>query len=323
MKPERRPLSRFTLPIRAFADRFALGALVMIAAALFTLSRADVAFPQALVTGVTDLLMPVLRLVAEPVATSRQAVDAVGAVAAVYEENQRLEAENDRLLQWQAVAQQLALENQALRRMVTVAERQEHPTTVVGRVVADGGGPFVHTVLIDVGMRHGVREGMAAVNGAGLVGRVIAVGQGSARILLLTDFNSRIPVMVEPSRDQAILAGDNSRLPTLTFLPLNPRLSLGDRVVTSGRGGLLPPGLTIGTVRTIDDERALVRTAVDWDRLEHLHLLDYAPVLPPEALEEVQRELYGPPLPPGFAPTPDPSAGPPTSLDPVISAPLP
>jgi hypothetical protein len=82
------------------------------------------------------------------------------------------------------------------------------------------------------------------------------------------------------------------------FLPLNPRLSVGDRVVTSGRGGVLPPGLDIGVVSAIDDQKVKVRPLVDWDRLAYLRLLDYAPVLPPEQLEQLQQEVYGPPPPP-------------------------
>jgi rod shape-determining protein MreC len=121
-------------------------------------------------------------------------------------------------------------------------------------------------------------------------------------VLLLTDFNSRIPVMVEPSRDQAILAGNNSRQPGVIFLPLNPRLAVGNAVVTSGRGGVLPPGLAIGTVTAITDDSVTVEPLVDFTRLEYLRLLEYARVVPPERLEELQQEMYGPPLPPGFVP---------------------
>jgi rod shape-determining protein MreC len=141
---------------------------------------------------------------------------------------------------------------------------------------------------------------------------VIELGRHSARVLLLTDFNSRIPVMVEPSRDQAILAGNNTRRPSLVFLPLNPRLSVGNRVVTSGRGGVLPPGLEIGTVTAIEETGVIVEPLVDFARLEYLRLLEYGKVLPPEQLEELQQEIYGPPLPPEFVP---PEAS--RSLDPL------
>jgi cell shape-determining protein MreC len=80
-------------------------------------------------------------------------------------------------------------------------------------------------------------------------------------------------------------------------------------VVSSGRGGLLPPGLDIGVVSSLGDDKARVATAVDWDRLESIRLLDYARVVPPEVLAIEQRELYGPPPPPGLESAPPLSAG--------------
>ena len=136
---------------------------------------------------------------------------------------------------------------------------------------------------------------MAAVNERGLVGRVIEVGRRSARVLLLTDFNSRVPVMVEPSRDQAILAGDNSREPGLIFLPLNPRMAVGQRVVTSGRGGVLPPGLAVGMVSAIGDREGRGRAGGRLGPAGYVRLLEYSRVVPPETLATLQREVYGPP----------------------------
>lgn len=307
MKLEGRSLSRLAVPLRALIERFAFGALVVLSIALLILGKADVRLLEVVGTRVGDVLTPFLGAITQPIGASRRLIDGVGELVALHEENARLREQNRRLLEWQSTARQLALENAALRQLANVATEELRPTAVSGRVVADAGGPFVHTVLINVGAEHGVAKGMAAVNERGLIGRVIGVGRRSARVMLLTDFNSRIPVMVEPSRDQAILAGNNSRQPDLIFLPLNPRLSLGDAVVTSGRGGVLPPGLAVGIVRSIDDQGVAVEPLVDFGRLEYLRLLEYAPVLPPEALEELQQESYGPPLPPGFVPeTPSP-----------------
>ena len=69
---------------------------------------------------------------------------------------------------------------------------------------------------------------------------------------------------------------------------------------TSGRGGVLPPGLEIGTVIAIGDAGVTVEPSVDFARLEYLRLLQYDQIVPPEQLEEMQREMYGPPLPPAF-----------------------
>jgi rod shape-determining protein MreC len=312
VKLEHRSLSRLAVPLKALVDRFAFGTLIVASIALLIVGKADVRILEAVNTRISDVLAPALEVVVQPINASRRMAQTIGELVALRAENVRLREQNERLLEWQSVARQLALENAALRQLLSANAEDEHPTAVTARVVADAGGPFVQTVIVNAGADQGVAKGMAAVNERGLVGRVIEVGRRSARILLLTDFNSRVPVMVEPSRDQAILAGDNSREPTLTFLPLNPRLSVGDRVVTSGRGGVLPPGLAVGVVSQIDEHKVAVRPLVDWDRLAYLRLLEYARVLPPEKLEELQQEIFGPPPPPELTSSgapPAPSAG--------------
>lgn len=313
MSLERRSLSRLALPLKALADRFAFGALVVLSLALLVVGKAHIQLLEGISTRIGDALVPALDAMMQPISSSRRLVGEVGELVALRAENARLREQNLRLLEWQSAARQLSLENAALRQLLSMPAGPERPTAVAGRVVADTGGPFVHTVLLDVGTEDGAARGMAAVNERGLVGRVIEAGRRSARVLLLTDFNSRIPVMVEPSRDQAILAGNNTGRPGLVFLPLNPRLAVGDRVVTSGRGGVLPPGLEVGTVRSIDDAGVAVEPLVDFTRLEHLRLLEYANIVPPEQLEELQQEIYGPPLPPDFAPSEAPGA-----TDPVV-----
>lgn len=298
MKLGHRSLLRFTMPLKALVDRFAFAILIVCSVALLILAKANQDLMGAVTTRVADAFVPVLAVLTEPIAASRRLAEATGRWVALHEENARLREQNDRLLEWQRTARHLALENEALRRMLDLAATTAVPTAVTARVVADAGGAFVHTVLVDAGAAHGVVEGMAAVDQRGLVGRVIDVGEHSARVLLLIDLNSRVPVMVEPSRDQAILAGDNTHQPGLTFLPVNPHLSVGDRVVTSGRGGMLPPGLDVGVVSALREDKVAVSTWADWDRLEYVNLLEYAPVLPPEALAEAQREAFGPPLPP-------------------------
>ena len=303
MRLERRSLSRLALPLKALVDRFAFGALVLLSIALLVVGKANVQLLEGVGSRIGDAFVPALGTMTQPISSSRRLIEQVGELVALRAENARLREQNLRLLEWQSAARQLSVENTALRQLLSMPADPELPTAVTGRVIADTGGPFVHTVLLDVGTEHGAARGMAAVNERGLVGRVIEVGRRSSRVLLLTDFNSRIPVMVEPSRDQAILAGNNTGRPALVFLPLNPRLAVGDAVVTSGRGGVLPPGLEIGKVRSIDGAGVAIEPLVDFARLEYLRLLEYTHVMPPEQLEELQQEIYGPPLPPGFTPT--------------------
>lgn len=279
----RRKLWRLALPIKALVDRFAFGSLLALSIMLLFLAKADIRLIDQLGNRLGDLFTPVLTLLSEPVLAGRRITAEIGELFALREENAYLREQNRRLLEWQTAAHRLAVENAALRQSLNAAPEPPLPTAVTARVVADSGGPFVHTRLINAGSAHGVVKGMAAVNDQGLVGRVTDVGRLSARVLLVTDFNARIPVMIETSRDQAILAGDNTSRARLIFLPLNPRVAVGDRVVTSGQGGLLPPGLPIGRVAAIGEHKVAVAPLVDWDRLDYVRLLDYPGIRPPES----------------------------------------
>ena len=149
------------------------------------------------------------------------------------------------------------------------------------RVVGDQGGAFARSVLVNAGSRDGIAKGQAAVTADGVAGRVTEVGQRSSRVLLLTDINSRIPVLVGAARDRAIMAGDNTGQPRLLYLAAGTETRPGDRVVTSGHGGMFPPGLPVGVVTQASETALRVQPFVDWAHMEFLRLADYKlPSLP-------------------------------------------
>jgi rod shape-determining protein MreC len=188
-----------------------------------------------------------------------------------------LRAQIERLNAWHGVARRLEADNRTLRELLNFTP-EERATFISARVIADGGGPFVRSVIVNAGARDGLRKGQAVVTGAGLVGRVSETGGRSARVLLLTDLNSRIPVVAEQSRTRAILAGDNSARPRLVFLPENAKLVPGERIVTSGHGGALPAGLLVGIVTSAGEGTVRVEPIVDWDRLEYVRVIDFESV---------------------------------------------
>jgi len=120
-----------------------------------------------------------------------------------------------------------------------------------------------------------VRKGDAALSGKGLLGRVAEVGERAARVLLINDLNSRIPVVIERSRERAILAGDNSVTPRLLYLPITTTVQVGDRVVTSGHGGAFPVGLPVGVVTAISDDGVRVLPFADATNIEYVRLMDF------------------------------------------------
>jgi rod shape-determining protein MreC len=146
-------------------------------------------------------------------------------------------------------------------------------THVTGVVLADSGSPFRQSVLLNVGSRDGIMDGWATMDGLGLVGRISGVGRSVSRVVLLTDASSRVPVTVQPSGQRAILSGDNSPLPPLDFIEKSDLVRPGDRVVTSGDGGVFPAGLLVGQVVQGADRRMRVAPSADYMRLEFLRVL--------------------------------------------------
>jgi rod shape-determining protein MreC len=260
--------------VKAWLHRGTFVLLFGAAFALMVLGKADTPLIERARVTVVDALSPIMEGLARPIASVRQLYENARDFWSLREQNATLKAEQERLLQWQGVARRLQAENDALRNLLKLVP-EPNATFVTARVVADNGGAFVRTLLVTAGLREGVRKGSAAMTGEGLVGRVAEVGEHSARVLLLSDINSRIPVAIERTRDQAIMAGDNSDNPRLLYLPHGIALVPGDRIVTSIAGGAFPPGLPIGIVRSIDDGVVTVQLFVEWDRLEYLRLVDY------------------------------------------------
>lgn len=273
MKDRPGSVLRLAQPIRLWVQRFTFLLLLAAAVGLMLLGKADTVLVERLRVEVTDSVAPLLDALSRPTAVINDLIEVGRNTYGLALENRTLREENARLLQWQAIARRLETENAALRGLTGYVP-EAAAIDISARVIGASGGAYVRSVLIAAGSRHGVRKGQAAVAGTGLAGRVTEVGDRSARVLLITDLNSRIPVVVESSRDQAILAGDNSERPRLDHLRSNARVTAGDRVVTSGIGGIFPPGIPVGVV--VGTERGFrVQPPIDWDRLEFLRLVDF------------------------------------------------
>ena len=114
----------------------------------------------------------------------------------------------------------------------------------------------------------GIVDGWAAMDGLGLVGRISGVGNKTARVILLTDTSSRVPVTIQPSGQQALLIGDNTAAPVIDFIEDADQVRPGDRIMSSGDGGVFPAGLLVGQVAEDPGGRMRARLAADYERLE-------------------------------------------------------
>lgn len=260
--------------LRLLAQRFAFLTLVLASFALMLLGKADTIVVERLRVLIDDGISPVLQVLSRPASAVASVVNAVHDLAALRAENVRLAEENSRLMHWQTVARELDNENKALRGQLNYAPDPDS-AFISARVIGDTGGVFVHSMLINAGAREGVRKGQAVIAGENLVGRIAEVGDRSARILLLTDINSHIPVVIEGTRAKAILSGDNSDRPRLAYLAPNSNPAVGNRVVTSGHGGAFPPGMPVGVIASIQDGIVRVEPFVHRYQLEYVAVVDY------------------------------------------------
>ncbi len=274
MKDFPRSAYRVTAPVRNLTQRFLYLGLAVVAFAIMLLGKADVLLMERFRAQVTDTVAPILDVLSRPVDAAIQVVDQFNELANLRADNQRLREDRVRLLQWQAVARRLEAENNSLRDILNFVPGPQ-ASFVTARVIADSGNAFAHSLLLNAGERDGVSKGQAVITGDGLVGRINSVGARSARLLLITDLNSRIPVVVESTRTRAILAGDNNYRPRLIHLPPGAAVSPGDRVVTSGHGGAFPPGLPVGAVASVSDAAIVVQPFAGRDRLEYVRIVDF------------------------------------------------
>jgi rod shape-determining protein MreC len=193
---------RLSPQVRAGIQRSTLPALILLSGAMLVAGKTDQTMFDTLRTGLSDAAAPVLDVLSRPLGAAEAAVERVRGLVAVYQENRRLEEDNQRLLQWQQVAIKLNAENRQLQGLLKVVPDRA-VSYVTARVIANSGGAYVRTVMVNAGGDGGLARGQAAITGDGLVGRLTEVGSRAARVLLITDLNSRIPVKLEGSHTSA------------------------------------------------------------------------------------------------------------------------
>jgi len=265
---------RVAAPLRALSQRFAFLFLLVAAGGMFLAAKIDPELFDRTRMAVTDVVAPFLDALSRPIASGAAIVDEVNYLVDLRGKNAVLRMENARLIQWHTVARNLAAENDRLRGLLRFVS-DEHSQFVSARIIADSGGTFVRSILVNAGARDGVRASLPVVVGEGLIGRVVDTGERVSRVLLVDDLNSRIPVIVGPNRERAVLAGDNSLHPKLIYLSGNAQVVKGAHIATSGQGGVFPPGVPVGTVSSIDSNGIRVETFVEASALEYVRIIDY------------------------------------------------
>jgi len=254
--------------------RFSTGFFITLSLALLVFGSNNNSVVNRIRADVSGIFVPLLDVISRPLEAADDFIEWTQNLAIVFSENKQLREENNRLRQAQIKASQLAIDNQRLKRLLNVGEGQVE-TIAAARVVSDSGSPFFKSVLINRGAEDGLKNRQAVINEDGIVGRTINVGASSARVLLATDINSRIPVKLASSGINMILEGDNSAFPRLGFLPIGEKVAVGDLILTSGYGMVFPPDLPVGQVVKIDGDDIRIKLSAKLHNLNYVSIVGY------------------------------------------------
>lgn len=258
----------FARPVR----RLVIAVLAVLLVAVFLFWRIDSPRAERLRMGFIDRFVPSMEWLMTPVTQGARMIAGFQSYARLYEQNQELRRELQKMAALQDIAARLKQEND---RLLAQNQVRIDPalTAITGVVLADSGSVFRQSVLLNVGARDGIVDGWAAMDAMGIAGRISGVGRQTSRVILLTDPSSHLPITIEPSGQHAILTGDNSPFPYLQFIERPEDVRPSDRVSTSGDGGVFPPGFLVGHVVKGTDGRFRVRLAADYGRLNFLRVL--------------------------------------------------
>ena len=260
--------------IRLLAKKFALVLLFLSAFVLMLVNKTDTAIIEKTSSFATDVVSPVIDLLVIPARAVADVYDYLKELKQIHQENKELRQENRKLMQAKDRAQALEIENRILSRLLNYVTPPE-AKFITARVIAEEGDAFSHSLIAYTGEAKGVRKGQVVLSNRGVVGRIEQVGKLYSKIILITDINSKIPVMVERTRVRGILTGDNTPTPKMVFIPLEAELTVGDRIVTSGVAGVFPAGLPIGKISSIEKNNVKIKTFTNLERLEYVKIVDY------------------------------------------------
>ncbi len=262
------------LSLRILWQRVAFLILAMLACGMLVVEQIRPQYLTPVRVKIVDGFAPVLDAMTRPVDFFHAAGDVWDNWINVHNEAAHLRAENTRLRGWEQSGAALAMENQALKSLLNF-RAEPAATSIAARVIATSGGPFSDSMIVTAGGRDGVRTGMAAVTAEGLIGRVTEVGDWSSRVLLLTDVNSRIPVMLQETGERGIMAGADEPELQLLYLPPDASIKPGMRIVTSGHGGIFPPQLPVGVVTSHTPGQTVAVPTAALGRVHYVRLIDF------------------------------------------------
>ena len=220
-----------------------------------------------------DIIGPVMYVIEFPARIIHRTYSFFYDVSRVFADNEALREENKQMLYLQNKVHTLQVENMLLSQLLNYSPPKDS-TSVSAKVVAEAGDDFTHALVIYTG-ESSVKKGQVVLSSESVIGRIESAGDKYAKVMLLNDIGSKIPVVIERTRARGILSGNNTRFPQLIYTKSITDIQEGDLLVTSGVGGVFPGGLPIGFINSVRDGEIDVEPIADLDRVEYVRVVDY------------------------------------------------
>ena len=243
---------------------------------IFLLWRLEGSRVESIRASIVSLFVPAIELAIRPFEYAQNTIE-------VWLDATRNQAVSDTLIQvrndlnqWKNYAYTLEEENAKLKKLVNYAGTSNFQT-ISAALLADTSSPFRHSYLISSGSERGIKNGYPATDGLGLVGRITNTSRKTARLILLTDTSSRVPIKILPSGKKGLMVGNNTLNPEIELLGNITGINFGDRVLTTGEGGVFPPDILVGTVSEGPDGAIEIILAAEYNTLKMISVIKYEP----------------------------------------------
>ena len=272
MNQQRKFENKKILSIGNIGQRSIYFGLIISTILIMLIGKSDLVIVNRISIFLTDLSAPVIATISRQTQIIGDSFVFLKNTASLRKENRSLYEENLRLKKFEIMYQIYESENLVLKNQLNLIPLRV-PNFKTVRAISAPGNVFAHSMLLNAGHLDGIEKGNAVLFNGIFIGQILKVGKNSSRVLLISDINSKIPIVVSNNRIPSILTGENLVLPSLQFLPNNVKIDDGSIVQTSGHGGLLPAGIPLGFTVNSPTDKIYVRPAID------LNLIDYVQVL--------------------------------------------
>lgn len=221
-----------------------------------------------------DLSLPVVKVAAFPFNLLISLTTNFEELVDAKKDNQALKEENEKMRSLLVNSVNVENENKELKEILSFVAAKS-TSYQMAKVRGKTHGIFNQQLFLETREGSEIKDGSAVISGIGMIGRAVDSLQNKARLLLLTDANSHIPIIVSKARARGILTGNGSNSMEINFLPKGHNIEVGDLVFTSSDGDKLPPGLLVGVIKEVSGSTVSVEMAQDAVNADVVTILDY------------------------------------------------